>query len=156
MDDKATALYFFRKLVYVSYLEIGALKPQIHPQLAAKANLKNAFFQREKEKQASELYYLTETEEVPAKIIAPYMERTGLSLQDIHRAFVEGDWRNKFGGYTFGGPRWARIVEATIELEHLIEKGEWENTADLVYEIKKLKTNQALLISHFERGERRR
>lgn len=156
MDEKTIALYFYRKLVYVLYLEIGALRPAIHPDLAAKANLKTAFFEREKEKQAAELYQLSENEEDPARIAAPYEDRTGLSLHDIHRAFIEGDWRNKFGAYTFGGPRWVRICEVTLELGKLIEQGEWEKTADLIYDIKKLKTNQAYLVSHFERGDRRR
>lgn len=156
MDEKAIALYFFRKLVYVLYLEIGALRPEIHPELAAKANLKTAFFEREKEKQATALYRLTETEEQPDRIAAPYAERTGLSLQDLHRAFTEGNWRNKFGAYTFGGPRWARIAEVTLDLKKRIEQGDWEKTADLVYEIKKLKTNQTYLVNHFERGDRRR
>ena len=62
MDEKATALYFFRKLVYVLYLEIGSLQPRIHPELAAKAYLKTAFFEREKEKQAAALYRLTEND----------------------------------------------------------------------------------------------
>ncbi len=156
MDDKAAALYFFRKMVYVVYLEIGSLKHRNHPQLAAKALLKTAFFEREKEKQAAALYLQTETEESPAIIIAPYAERTGLTLEDVQRAFAEGDWKNKFGGYTFGGPRWARIAELTLDLQKLIEQGDWEKTVDLVYEIKKLKTNQTYLVNHFERGDRRR
>jgi hypothetical protein len=155
MDDKATALYFFRKLVYVCYLEIGSLQHRNHPQMAAKALLKTAFFEREKEKQAASLYRMTENEESPAVILAPYIERTGLTLENVHRAFAEGDWKNKFGKYTFGGPRWARISELTLELQKLIEQGEWEKTADLIYEIKKLKTNQTYLVSHFERGDRR-
>lgn len=156
MDEKSIALYFYRKLVYVLFLEIGALQPRTHPQLASKAYLKNAFFNRDKEKQAAELYRLTENEESPAMIVAPYVERTGLTLEDIERAFREGNWRNKFGGYTFGGPRWVNIAQATLQLRGLIEQGEWDKTVDLIYEIKKMKTNQAYLVSHFERGERRR
>jgi hypothetical protein len=156
MDEKATVLYFYRKLVYVLYLEIGALQHRVHPQLATKARLKTAFFEREKEKQAVELYQLTENEENPAKIVEPYEERTGLSLVDVHRAFVEGDWRNKFSQYTFGGPRWARVAEVTLELGRLIEQNDWEKATELVFEIKKLKTNHGFLVSYFERGDRRR
>jgi hypothetical protein len=155
MDEKATVLYFYRKLVYVLYLEIGALQHRNHPELAAKARLKTAFFQREKEKQAAALYRLTETEDLPARIVAPYEERTGLSLKDVRRAFAEGDWRNKFSQYTFGGPRWVQIADVTLELEKLIEQEEWEKASELLFEIKKLKTNQGFLVSHFERGDRR-
>jgi hypothetical protein len=156
MDEKTTALYFFRKLVYVCYLEIGSLQHRNHPQLATKALLKTAFFEREKEKQAAALYRLTENEESTVAILTPYIERTGLTLEDVARAFREGDWRNKFGGYTFGGPRWANIAEATLQLRQLIDQGEWEKTVDIIFEIKKMKSNQTYLVNHFERGDRRR
>ncbi len=155
MDDKETALYFFRKLVYVLYLEIGTLQPKIHPEIAAKANLKSAFFEREKERQAAALYRQTEKEEETALIVAPYVERTSLTLEDVHRAFAEGDWRNKFGGYNIGGPRFVRIAELTLALKKLIEQGAWDQTPDLIYEIKKLKTNQGYLVNLFERSDRR-
>jgi hypothetical protein len=155
MDDRETALYFFRKLVYVLYLEIGSLQPVIHPEIAAKANLKSAFFEREKERQAAALYRQVEKEEDPAAIVAPFIERTSLTLEDIHRAFMDGDWRNKFGGYTFGGPRWVRIAELTLELRKLIEQESWDQTANVIYDIKKLKTNQGYLVNMFERSDRR-
>lgn len=155
MDEKETTLYFFRKLVYVLYQEVGSLQHRVHPELARKANLKSAFFEREKERQAAALYQLTEQETDTNKIIEPYALRTGLSLEDVERAFREGDWKNKFGGYTFGGPRWARIAEVTLRLKKLIDVGDWEEAADLTYEIKKLKSNQAFVINLFERGDRR-
>lgn len=155
MDEQEIALYFFRKLVYVLYLEAGALQSHIHPELAQKANLKTAFFEREKERQAAELYRLTENENNPDKVVAPYVERTGLDLGDLERLFREGDWRNKFGGYTFGGPRWVRIAEAAVELKTLIYEADWESTSELVYEIKKMKTNRGLVIQRFERTERK-
>ncbi len=155
MDTRETALYIFRRLVYVLYLEIGALQPENHPGVASKARLNTAFFQRDKERQALEMYHQTEAETDTAKILAPYEERTGLTLEDIHRAFAEGEWRNKFGGYNFGGPKWERIAEVTLELRRLIDQGDWEMTADLVYEIKGLKNNHGYLINQFERVERR-
>lgn len=154
MDERETALYFFRKLVYLLYLEIGALQPRIHPVLAAKARLNTAFFQRDKERQAAALYKDIERETDLAKILAPFEERTGLSLEDVHRALVEGDWRNKFGAYNFGGPKWQKIAEVTLELHRLIAQADWGKTAELLYEIKGLKTNQGYLINQFERSER--
>lgn len=156
MDEKEQALYFFRKVVYTLYLEIGALQEQIHPEIASKADLTNAFFHGEKERQAASLYLVSEKETEPKKIVAPYKERTGLTLEDIHQAFVEGDWRNKFGGYNFGGPKWIRIAEAALELGEKIEQEDWQGASDLVYDLKKLKTNQGYLINQFERTERRR
>jgi hypothetical protein len=156
MDEKEIALYFFRKLVYVLYLEVGALQPRVHPELAGKARLNSAFFEREKERQAAALYHQVENETDPARIVGPFEERTGLQLDDVRRVFEEGDWRNKFGGYTSGGPRFARIAAAAVELRRLIEQEQWAVTAGLIFEIKGLKTNQGFLVNQFERSERRR
>jgi hypothetical protein len=139
----------------VLYLEIGALQPRNHPEIAGKARLNSAFFQREKERQAAALYRQTERETDLEKIVAPYVERTGLTLEDIHRAFAEGDWRNKFGAYNFGGPRWERIAAAALQLRQALEQQDHEKIAGLVQEIKGLKTNQGYLINQFERSERR-
>lgn len=156
MDDRETALYVFRKLVYVLYLEIGTLQPRIHQAVARKAKLDNAFFQRDKEREAARLDQQVENETDPANIVAPYQERTGLTLEDIHRAFVEGDWKNKFGGFNFGGPKWARISEEALELRQKIEQEDWEGAAEVVHEVKGLKSNQGYLINQFERADRRR
>lgn len=156
MDDRELALYFFRKTVYALYLEIGSLKPRVHPQLARKAFLKTAYFQREKERQAADLYHLIENETDTTRILAPFLERTGLTLEDVYRAFAEGNWQNKFGTYTTGGPRWLRIAEVTKALREKIDQQAWEETQALVFELKGLKTNQGYLINQFERTERRR
>ncbi len=156
MDDHGMTLSIFRRLVYVLYLEIGALQPANHPEIAKKARLNTAFFQRDKERQAVELYRQVENESDPAKIVAPFEARTGLSLEDIHRAFAEGSWRNKNGAFNFGGPRWARISEATLELRRLIEQKDWEAAAAIVYDIKKMKGNQGYLINQLDRVDRRR
>ena len=156
MEEQQLAIYVYRKLVYLLYLEIGALQPRVHPDLANKAKLNTAYFQREKDRQSTALYHQIENETDPDKIVAPFEERTGLSLDDVHRAMIEGDWSNKFGSYNFGGPRWAAIADATLELRSLIEKGEWAETAEVVQKIKGLKTNQGYLISQFDRTERRR
>lgn len=156
MDNRETALYIFRRLVYVLYLEIGALQPANHAEIARKARLNTAFFQRDKERQSIEMFQQVENETETAKILAPFEERTGLTLEDIQRAFSEGDWRNKFGGYNFGGPKWVRIAESAVELRRLIDQGDWEGAGDLLYEIKGLKNNQGYLINQFERVDRRR
>jgi hypothetical protein len=155
MDDRESALYIFRMLVYVLYLEIGALQKRIHPAVARKARLDTAFFQRDKAREAASLYHQVENETAPARIVAPFKERTGLTLEDIYRAFHEGDWRNKFGAYNFGGPKWERIAEAALDLRRLIEQEDWQGAAEMVHEIKGLKSNQGYLINQFERVERR-
>lgn len=156
MEAHETEFYFFRKLVYLLYLEIGALQPRVHPELAEKAKLNTAFFQREKESQAARLYRETETKTDTAAILAPYEERTGLSLHDVYRVFLEGDWTNKFGAYNFGGPKWLKIAEVTVKLRDLIDAQDWAQAGELLYEIKALKTNQGYLVSQFERTNRQR
>jgi hypothetical protein len=156
LTEKEEVFLIFRKLIFVLYVEIGALRPEIHPELAAKADIRNVFFHGEKQKQAAFLYHQTEFEEDIPKILAPYQEKTGLSLEDIHRAFVEGNWQVKNGGYHFGGPRLVKIAEAALELRDLLEREDWEDAALLVYKIKKLKTNQGFLVNQFEWTERRR
>ncbi len=156
MNPQEEALFFFRKIVYALYLEIGALQPRIHPEIAAKADITNQYFQGDKQKQAAALYRQVEDETDTRKITAPYEERTGLTLEDIYRAFAEGDWRNKFGGYNQGGPKWAKIAQTALELRRQIEAQNWEATAELVYTIKKLKTNQGFLVHLFDWSERRR
>lgn len=156
MEEHATALYVFRKLVYVLYLEIGSLRTNIHPGIAKKAHMKTAFFEREKERQALDLYRQIENETNVEKILIPFIDRTGLKLEDIHRAFVEGNWKNKFGGYNFGGPKWAKIAEVAVAMQKSLEQNDWAAVDELVQEVKGLKTNQGFLVSQFERTDRRR
>jgi hypothetical protein len=156
MDDREEAFYFFRKLVFVLYMEVGALHPGIHAELAGKADIRNSFFHGEKQKQAADLYHQIEQEEDPARIVLPFRERTGLTLEDVHRAFVEGNWQDKHNSYHFGGPKMVKIAAAALELRDLIEKADWQAASILVYQIKKLKTNQGFLVNQFDWSERRR
>jgi hypothetical protein len=155
MNQSDEAIFFFRKLIFLLYLEIGSLQPKIHKELAARADIKNGFFHGEKQPMAAEIYHRIETETEPQKIIAPFKERTGLSLEDICRAFAEGDWRNKFGGYNAGGPKWSKIADITLALQHQIEQQNWDEAGLLVFQMKRLKTNQGLLINQFDWTERR-
>ena len=155
-DEKEEVIYFFKKLVFVLYLEIGALTPRIYSEIAAKAEITNTFFHGEKQRQSAELYHKTEQEVSPEVILAPYKLRTGLTLEDIHRAFVEGNWKDKHGAYRFGGPKLVKISEATLKLRDLVDQQAWDEAALLVYKIKKLKTNQGYLINQFDWTDRRR
>lgn len=156
MDDRETALFIFRKLIFALFSEIGALQPDNHPEIAKKADLTHGFFQREREKQSAQLYLLTEQAQTTGEILQPYIDRTGLTLEDVERAFREGNWRNKFKGYTFGGPRWARIARIAMELRDVIDRQAWEEARPLIYDIKKMKHNRGLLIDLFDRTERYR
>lgn len=156
MDSQQQAYYIFRKLVYVLYQEIGALQRRNHPQIARKAYLKTAFFTGDRERQAASLYHQIENEENLDAIVFMFQQRTGLTLEDIHQAFAEGNWRSKYSVYNSGGPKWVRIAEVTLELRKLIQEQNWEEAEVLMQEIKGLKTNQGYLVNLFEWSERRR
>ena len=115
MNEREKAFFFFRKLVFCIYSEVGALRSEVHPELAAKAALTSSYFQRERRKQAALLYQQIEKEEDTARILAPFEERTKLSLTDVNRIFKEGNWQNKYKGHNFGGPKWARITAITLD-----------------------------------------
>jgi len=148
------ALFFYRKLLFALYAEIGALQPHHHEEIARKADLTHGFFQREREKQAGQIYHRTVHLTDPAAIEEPYRDRTGLSLEDVHQAFAEGNWKNKFQAYSLGGPRWAGIAEKTLELRDVIQRGDWDRVQTLTLEIKGMKHNQGYLVDLFDRTER--
>ncbi len=153
MDTNQKALYYFRKLVYCLYREIGVLLPRNHREIAAKARLDSGFFKGERKKQASALYHLTEDEENTGVILKPYEERTGLLLEDIHRAFAEGDWRNSCGSYSFGGPKWASIAKKVLELRRVIDNQDWGTVDSLIREIDTLEHNTGLITEKFGQTE---
>lgn len=154
MDQKERALYFFRKMVYCIYTEIGSLQASVHPELMEKAKSNTPFFHGDRKKQTALIYLEIEQEQKTNRILSPFKQRTGLSLQDVQRAFSEGNWQNRFHQYTFGGPRWVAITEKTVQLKELIDEENWEKADELTYEIKGLKTNFNYLIEEFEKTER--
>lgn len=154
MDEREKALFFFRKLVFCVYMEVGALRPEVHPELAARAALTSSFFRGERKKQAAQLYHQIETEEETARIVRPFKERTGLTLSDVFRVFAEGNWKNKYSGFNAGGPKWTRIAAITLDLMRAIDAEDWEEATYLSYEIKSLKTNFGPLINEFDKTER--
>lgn len=154
MDPQEEALLYFRKLLFLLYREIGALQPQIHAELAAKAKRTNWFFTGGRKKVALDLYRKSEREATVQNILLPYVERTGLTLEDLRRAFAEGNWSNRYGGHWMGGPKWAHITEKTIELKELIDHQDWDRFPDLALDVRGLKDNQGYLIEKFDQTER--
>jgi len=140
MDEKQLALDYFRKLVSFLYREVGAMKPENHKELYAKARMDKSGFAIARKELAKEFYYQTASDESTQLIVQPYQEQTGLSLEDVYRVFEEGDWLLGRRSYSYGGPRWAMIAKTTLELNHLIETGDWEKVPDLVEEWRSLES----------------
>jgi hypothetical protein len=153
MDTRQEALYYFRNLVYCLYREIGVLTVGNHPELARKAKLESPFFSNQRKTQAKQLYHQTTTEGNPRAILKPYEDRTGLSLQDLYRIFDEGNWRNTYGSYSFGGPKWARIAKETIALYQAIDEEDLERVPALIHQISTLRHNTDLVVRKFQPRE---
>jgi hypothetical protein len=129
--------------------EVGAMRPENHEELYSKAKTDSSGFASARKELAKEFYHQTASQESTQLILQPYQERTGLSLEDVHRVFEEGDWLLGRPRYYYGGPRWAKIAKATLDLRRLIKTGDWEEVPDLIEEIKTLRHNNGLIVEKF-------
>lgn len=146
---ESDSLDFFRKEVSFLYREIGILKTRNHPELAAKARLDGGFFSPSRKSLAKDYYHQTKTQDDPSVILKPYVEHTGLDLEDIYRIFDEGDWKNSYGGYSYGGPKWAKIAKNALELRDAIDRGDWDEAWEITRRGKSLEHNNGLLVNKF-------
>jgi hypothetical protein len=153
MDAKHEALDFFRKAVSFIYREVGAFVTANHPELASKAKLQTSFFPRDRKMLARKTYEKTIAEESTQRIIEPYVELTGLTLGDVHRIFSEGDWLLGRKHYSFGGPRWAEITEATMKLRQIIDSEDWNQVSEFMKYAKQLQHNNNGLVNKFKELE---
>jgi len=107
------------------------------------------FFSERRKSLARELYHKTKDENNPRAVIAPYERKTGLSLEDIHRAFDEGDWRAPGGRIHYGGPKWAAIAATTIELRDALLAGDEEAARRHTQGLERLEHNNGKLVNKF-------
>lgn len=139
----------FRKLVALLYREIGVLDPRNHRELAGKRRLDSDFFPRARKIISHEIYCKSKELMGTEDILRLFEAKTGLSLQDIERAFREGEWRNSVGCYSFGGPKWAKIAKATISMQEAIIVHDISGVKRLQKEISQLKHNNGLIAEKF-------
>ena len=150
------ALDTFRKLVAFLYREIGVLDFHNHRELAAKRKLEFGFFSTPARKTMSrELYRKTRQHAEPMSILHAFEEHTGLSLHDIEHAFREGDWKNSSGSYSYGGPKWASIAQATISLLAAITEHDTAAIKRLLQEVSRLKHNNGRIVDKFRQLDSR-
>jgi len=127
-DIEKQALCYFRFFVYREYREIRFLgNPRIgrYDKFAERypvlAKLDRTVFARAWHDVASE------TE--PARIMKPFEDLTGLTLQAIEEAFRKGEWHPvKAEVKVFGGPKHAEIAVHAMRLGEAIQAGRWTDT----------------------------
>jgi hypothetical protein len=129
---------YFRRAVALIYREIGVLRVANHKVIAEKANMTGGFFGPDRKMQAKQLYKLSLTDSSVAHTRARYLKRTGLTLEEVHEAFHAGSWRSASGGFAFGGPKWAAISAAAIELGSAIQAKAWPEVQRLTNLIDRL------------------
>lgn len=115
-EQPAKSFEVFKKVTSFLYREIGVLTESNHPEIYAKRNKHNSFYGPDRKRIARELYYQTKSERDPCVVLAQYEAITGLTLKDIKKAFSEGKWTASNGKIYYGGPKWAAIAEATLDL----------------------------------------
>lgn len=142
-------LDYFRRVVALVYREIGVLKPANHKVIASRANLDGDIFGPGRKQQAKQLYKLSLTDSSVPQTLARYVNRTGLTLEDVDEAFRTGNWRTASGGIAFGGPRWAAISRAVIELASAIQNKTWSEVEQLTNSIDVLEHNNGRIVAKF-------
>jgi hypothetical protein len=151
---KAKALDYFRRLVSLVYREVGVLSEHNHPAVYSRAKIGEGFFGSGRKRRAAEIYAQTVAMELPQEITRPYLEATGLSLEQVESAFSEGEWRTRGGYYAFGGPRWASITAYTIALGRALDEGDWCRVETLLVETSNLRHNNGFVVDKFADIER--
>jgi hypothetical protein len=145
---KEISLDYFRKIVSFIYREIGVFEKGNHPKLYEKSKMIYTGFSHQRKERAREIYHKTISLNSTRKILAYYEEETGFTLHDIFIIFQEGNWERGDRCY-FGGPKWAKIVATTIELQNIINNEQWSRVPEIVDHINNLKHNTGKIIDKF-------
>ncbi len=146
-DQKAVDT--FRRLVALLYREIGVLLPRNHEEVATKRRMSMKFFDENRKTTSHAVYRRTRNDPDLDSTPAELERITGLSLQDVRRAFCDGHWANASGRYSFGGPRWCRIAEGCISLGNAIRSNDAAATTDALDNISRLEHNNGKIIDKF-------
>jgi hypothetical protein len=142
-------LDMFKKATSFLYREIGILEPFNHHEVNDRRSNEFGFFSSRRKSLARELYHETKHENDPRAVITAYERITGLNLEDIHRAFDEGDWRASGGKVYYGGPKWAAIAATTMELRDALLAGDEEAARKHTQRLEHLEHNTGHLVDKF-------
>ena len=127
-DIEKQALCFFRFFVYREYREIRFLGNQrigrydkFAERYPVLLKLDRTVFAR--------IWHEIASETEPARIMKPFEDVTGLTLQAVEEAFRKGEWHPvKAEVKVFGGPKHADIAVHAMRLGEAIQAGRWTDT----------------------------
>jgi len=150
------ALDTFGRLVALLYREIGVMNERNHSEIAGRRNLSSGFFATPQRKvMARELYSATSGTRDPDEVLDAFMRRTGLSLRDVHRVFSDGQWKNSSGGYSYGGPKWARVAECALSFYDELKLHDIAQLKRLLKDVGSLEHNNGKVVDKFAELDRR-
>lgn len=150
MDEisiRNTGLDYFRRAVALVYREIGVLRPTHHSAIAAKTTSSREFFGPDRKSRAKGLYKLSITDPDISFTLARYEKHTGLTLDDVREAFANGRWGNP---PSYGGPKWAAITSAAVDLAEAIRRKAWPEVPAIVSRINGLNHNNGRIVGKFK------
>ncbi len=147
MATVTEALECYRKLASFLYREIGAMKRGNHPELYDKSKIV-AVKNRRKE-DPKRFYHKSKSHNDIESIDRYYVNWSGLTLEDVLKAFQEGDWLLGRQRYSFGGPKWAKVAETTMALRKVILNKDWDSVPQLIETINGLHHNNGLVVRKF-------
>ncbi len=137
----------FRNLVHAVYREVRHLGPSGDqdarvtvsdgPLLPSAVRSRNA---RAKLKSV-DLHKLTAQARTVADVLKPYVDTTGLLVDEVIRVFKLPNWKR---GY--GGPKWARIAETLRDLAAALEAGDIVRASHISDSVSVLQHNSGPLV----------
>ena len=155
MTTETEALGWYRKLVSRIYREIGAMERRNHTELYDKLKIYPGIPRTARIEHARRLYEESKSDDDLGAIEGRYEEWVGLTLQEVLRAFKEGNWQvpgipETDEEFEFGGPKWAVIVEITLDLRQAVVQNNWERASAVVDKVKGLRHNTGLLVKQLK------
>ena len=148
MTPETEALIYYRKLASLLYREIGAMKQANHPELYDKSKI--AAVKERRREDPKRIYHESKSTRDVETIDRHYVEWSRLTLEEVSRAFRDGDWLLGSTRHSFGGPKWASVAEVTLTLRKAILTQDWGKVPQLVKTIKGLHHNNGLVVDKFK------
>ena len=150
MIPENEALEYYRKLMSLIYREIGAMWAENHLELYDKSKIGTSKLRQTRKEDTKCFYHKSKSDNDVGLIDQYYVEWSGLILEEVLKAFQEGDWLLDRKQYSWGGPKWARVTETTLALREIILNEDWQGMPQLVDRIKNLRHNTGWVVEKFK------